>query len=80
MVVGEVDGRVCGACHLQMSVAEYEEVASDTIPSASTAPRSCASEAISRSVRYWSARGLARRVPPAGDAPTPLVPEVGRRR
>ena len=32
VVVGEVDGRVCGACHLQMSVAEYEEVASDRIP------------------------------------------------
>lgn len=32
VVVGEVDGRVCGACHLQMSVAEYEEVAADRIP------------------------------------------------
>lgn len=32
VVVGEVDGRVCGACHLQMSVAEYAEVASDRIP------------------------------------------------
>ena len=32
VVVGEVDGRVCGACHLQMSVAEYDEVASDRIP------------------------------------------------
>lgn len=32
VVVGEVDGRVCGACHLQMSVAEYEDVASDSIP------------------------------------------------
>lgn len=32
VVVGEVDGRVCGACHLQMSVAEREEVAADPIP------------------------------------------------
>lgn len=32
IVVGEVSGRVCGACHLQMSIAEYEEVAQDTIP------------------------------------------------
>ena len=32
VVVGEVDGRVCGACHLQMSVAEYEEAASEAIP------------------------------------------------
>jgi predicted nucleic acid-binding Zn-ribbon protein len=32
VVVGEVDGRVCGACHLQMSAAEYEEVAADRIP------------------------------------------------
>lgn len=32
VVVGDVDGRVCGACHLQMSAAEYEEVASDAIP------------------------------------------------
>ena len=32
VVVGELDGRVCGACHLQMSVAEREEVAADPIP------------------------------------------------
>ena len=32
VVVGEVEGRLCGACHLQMSAAEYEEVASDSIP------------------------------------------------
>ena len=32
IVVGAISGRVCGACHLQMSVAEYEEVADDTIP------------------------------------------------
>ena len=32
IVVGETSGRVCGACHLQMSVAEYEEVVQDTIP------------------------------------------------
>ncbi len=32
VVVGEVDGRVCGACHLQMSIAECEEVAADPIP------------------------------------------------
>ena len=32
IVVGETSGRVCGACHLQMSIAEYEEVARDAIP------------------------------------------------
>ena len=32
VVVGELDGRVCTACHLQMSVAECEEVASEPIP------------------------------------------------
>ena len=32
IVVGETSGRVCGACHLQMSVAEYEEVVQDAIP------------------------------------------------
>ena len=32
IVVGETSGRVCGACHLQMSIAEYEEVVQDTIP------------------------------------------------
>ena len=32
IVVGEVSGRVCGACHLQMSVAEYEEVSGDAVP------------------------------------------------
>lgn len=32
IMVGETSGRVCGACHLQMSIAEYEEVARDTIP------------------------------------------------
>ena len=32
IVVGEVSGRVCGACHLQMSVAEFEEVTGDAIP------------------------------------------------
>lgn len=31
-VVGEVSGRVCGACHLQLSVAEFEEVSGDAIP------------------------------------------------
>ena len=31
-MVGETSGRVCGACHLQMSIAEYEEVARDAIP------------------------------------------------
>ena len=32
IVVGATSGRVCGACHLQMSIAEYEEVVCDTIP------------------------------------------------
>jgi len=32
IVVGETAGRVCGACHLQMSIAEYEEVVRDAIP------------------------------------------------
>lgn len=32
IVVGETSGRVCGACHLQMSIAEYEEVSADRIP------------------------------------------------
>lgn len=32
IVVGEVSGRVCGACHLQMSVAEFEEVSGDAVP------------------------------------------------
>ena len=32
VVVGEVDGQVCGACHLQMSAAEYQEVAQDPVP------------------------------------------------
>ena len=32
IVVGETSGRVCGACHLQMSIAEYEEVVQDAIP------------------------------------------------
>lgn len=32
VVVAELDGRVCGACHLQMSVAECDEVAADPIP------------------------------------------------
>lgn len=32
VVVGEVSGRMCGACHLHMSVAEFEEVSGDAIP------------------------------------------------
>lgn len=32
VVVGEVDGQVCGACHLQMSAAEYQEVSLDPVP------------------------------------------------
>ncbi len=32
IVVGETSGRVCGACHLQMPIAEYEEVVRDAIP------------------------------------------------
>ena len=31
-VVGATSGRVCGACHLQMSIAEYEEVVGETLP------------------------------------------------
>lgn len=32
IVVGATSGRVCGACHLEMSIAEYEEVVRDAIP------------------------------------------------
>ena len=32
IVVGETSGRVCGACHLEMSIAEYEEVVEDDLP------------------------------------------------
>ena len=32
VVVGEVNGQVCSACHLQLSAAEYQEVALDSIP------------------------------------------------
>ncbi len=32
VVVGKVSDRVCGACHLQMSVAEYEDVLEDPVP------------------------------------------------
>lgn len=32
IVVGEVSGRVCGACHLAMSIGEYEEIRDDAIP------------------------------------------------
>ena len=32
IVVGTTSGRFCGACHLQMSIAEYEEVVGDAIP------------------------------------------------
>ena len=32
IVVGATSGRVCGACHLQMSIAEYEEIVEDAIP------------------------------------------------
>ena len=31
-MVGETSGRVCGACHLEMSIAEYEEVVEDDLP------------------------------------------------
>ena len=32
VVVGEMDGRICGVCHLQMSVAEHEEVIQEAVP------------------------------------------------
>ena len=32
IVVGEISGRVCGACHLAMSVGEYDQIREDTIP------------------------------------------------
>lgn len=32
IVVGAMSGRVCGACHLEMSVGEYDEVRGDTVP------------------------------------------------
>ena len=32
VVVGEISGRVCGACYLEMSIGEYEEVIEDNIP------------------------------------------------
>ena len=32
IVVGEISGRVCGACHLAMSIGEYEEIREDAIP------------------------------------------------
>lgn len=32
IVVGAVSGRVCGACHLAMSMGEYEEIREDPIP------------------------------------------------